>query len=90
MTKRKKDNVVPVQDGDGIQKAAEGEKEPEKITVPGKKSANELRAEEIFSTHNAGEVHFTSDGSAFLDLNYARIHARTLKEQNIETIEKKK
>ena len=90
MTKRKKDNVVPVQDADNTPKAAKEQKESEKVTAPRRKSANEQRAEEIFSTHNAGELYFTSDGSAFLDLNYARIHARTLKEQNIETIEKKK
>lgn len=57
----------------------------------GKKvSSNEERAKEIFATHPAERLYFTSDGEAFLKRNFAEIHARTLKDKGIETIEKRK
>lgn len=46
------------------------------------------RAKEIFKTHHTEELYFTSDGEAFICLSYAQVHAKSLKDNRIETIKK--
>ena len=46
------------------------------------------RAREIFAQHKADTIWFTSDGTAFLHPQFARIHSDGLKDKSIVTIKR--
>jgi hypothetical protein len=48
------------------------------------------RANEVFARHNktVKEVHITVDGTAFLQMQHARMHAESLKSDKIETLKR--
>jgi uncharacterized pyridoxamine 5'-phosphate oxidase family protein len=53
------------------------------------KTENLKRAKELFKSYpSVKELYFTSNGMAFIELNDARNHARSLKDAEIETVKK--
>ena len=46
------------------------------------------RAKAVFENHNVEQVHFTSDGTGFLQEQHARIHAGNLGDEIVTTIKK--
>lgn len=46
------------------------------------------KAADVFSTHSVDVLYFTSDGTAFLEPQFARIHAESLQSDNILTIKR--
>lgn len=63
---------------------AEAEKAPEtevKNLDINHSEATIKRAKEVFESHNVEEVFFTSDGTAFLDQQYALMHTENLQDK---------
>jgi len=46
------------------------------------------RAAEVFASHSVDILYFTSDGTAFLEPQFARIHAESLQSDTIVTIKR--
>jgi len=53
-----------------------------------KKNPFHAKAKEVFASHNANEVHFTNDGTGFLHIQHARMHADNIKDPKIHTIKR--
>ncbi len=47
------------------------------------------RAKEVFASHSVDILYFTEDNTAFLEPQFARIHAESLKSQKVTPIERK-
>jgi hypothetical protein len=47
------------------------------------------RAKEVFASHTVDVLYFTEDNTAFLEPQFARIHAESLKSQKVTPIERK-
>jgi len=60
----------------------------EKEKKPSDSSRFHKRAKEVFANHKVDEVHFTEDGTAFIEPQHARIHAESLEEKKVVTIKK--
>ncbi len=68
-------------------------KEVEKKVVPDKSQntdAMRIRAKEVFKSHNDSvkEIYFTSDGTAFIQQQHARMHGESLKDTEVKTIKR--
>jgi len=46
------------------------------------------RAREVFGTHSADEIYFTSDGTCFIEEQHARVHATFLKEGTVTPVKR--
>jgi hypothetical protein len=76
-----------------VQKGDNPEKKIDKGAVIDKKSklenAMKQRAKQVFASHSVDILYFTEDNTAFLEPQYARIHAESLKSQRVIIIERK-
>ncbi|MGI6341363.1 MAG: hypothetical protein ACOXZ9_10760 [Bacteroidales bacterium] len=72
--------------------APENEK-PQKKGKPKKTDAEiefEKKAEKLFKNYpDKTKMHFTSDGQAFLEKQHAQLHAESLEDSSVTTIERK-
>jgi len=50
--------------------------------------ANITRAKEVFASHDIDEVYFTSDGTAFTQPQFARLHSENLSDSTVLTIKR--
>ncbi|MCX6281481.1 MAG: hypothetical protein NTU51_05935 [Bacteroidetes bacterium] len=68
-------------------------KAPEKAPKESKKDSRLSpmleRAKKVFAQHAVDTLYFTSDNTAFLEPQYARIHSESLTSQEVTTIERK-
>ncbi|GEM_PF-3100591 len=65
------------------------EKAPKKSKKDSRLSPMLERAKKVFAQHAVDTLYFTSDNTAFLEPQYARIHAESLTSQEVTTIERK-
>ena len=61
-------------------------KAPEK--AKGQAKFDIKRAKEVFASHNVDKIYFTSDGTAFIEPQYARLHAPSLKDEKVITVKR--
>ena len=47
------------------------------------------RALEVFASHEVNEIYFTSDGTAFVQPQFARLHAENLEDNMVLTVKRK-
>lgn len=66
---------------------------PQKKNKPKKTDAEiefEKKAEKLFKNYpDKTKMHFTSDGQAFLEKQHAQLHAESLEDSSVTTIERK-
>jgi len=55
-----------------------------------KVDAMHIRAKEVFKSHNDSvkEIYFTSDGTAFIQNQHARMHGESLKDTEVKTVKR--
>ncbi|MCX6266847.1 MAG: hypothetical protein NTW16_05745 [Bacteroidetes bacterium] len=76
---------------------------PDQVTDPGKQDMSLpeeeeqdspedkliSRALEVFASHDVNEIYFTSDGTAFIQPQFARLHAENLEDNRVLTVKRK-